>query len=51
MPYFSVEMPNGTPCDINEQPRKTNVLYVCHLSANNEVFFFCYFFYVNFFIE
>ena len=35
MPYFSVEMPNGTPCDINEQPRKTYVLYACHLSANN----------------
>ena len=39
MPYFSVEMSNGTPCDINGKLRKSYVLYVCHLSANNEVKF------------
>ncbi|XP_066934361.1 endoplasmic reticulum lectin 1-like [Clytia hemisphaerica] len=36
-PYYSMEMTDGTPCDINGEPRKSYVLYVCHLSANNEV--------------
>jgi len=37
-PYFSIEMGNGTPCDLsNDKPRVSTVLYICHSGANNEL--------------
>ncbi|XP_057304482.1 endoplasmic reticulum lectin 1-like isoform X1 [Hydractinia symbiolongicarpus] len=36
-PYYSIEMGNGTPCDLNRKPRKTTVLYICHPTSNNEI--------------
>lgn len=37
-PYYSLEMGNGTPCELKRnQPRSTSVLYVCHPEAKNEI--------------
>lgn len=39
LPYFEVEMTDGTLCDLNNDlPRVTKVLYVCYLNGKNEVF-------------
>ncbi|XP_065052144.1 endoplasmic reticulum lectin 1-like isoform X2 [Rhopilema esculentum] len=38
-PYFNFTMDNGTPCDIkHNKPRRVDILYICHATANNEVF-------------
>ena len=37
MPYYEVTMTNGDLCDLNKQPRKVRVLYVCYPSGKNEV--------------
>ena len=37
--YFSVEMTDGTPCDVKSGAgRKTTVLYVCQPTSRNEMF-------------
>lgn len=38
LPYFEVEMVDGTLCDLNNEPRLTKVLYVCYAHGKNEVF-------------
>lgn len=38
LPYFEVEMIDGTICDLNEEPRVTRVLYVCYTHGKNEVY-------------
>lgn len=39
LPYFEVEMSDGTLCDLNNDlPRVTKVLYVCYSNGKNEVF-------------
>jgi len=36
-PYWTVTMDNGTPCDLNNKPRSTTVIYVCHPGATNQI--------------
>uniref|UniRef100_A0A3Q2Y0Q5 Endoplasmic reticulum lectin n=1 Tax=Hippocampus comes TaxID=109280 RepID=A0A3Q2Y0Q5_HIPCM len=37
-PYYSLEMGNGTPCELKQNvPRSTSVLYVCHPEAKHEI--------------
>jgi len=36
-PYYSVVMDGGTECELNQKPRKTTVLYVCHPTSSNEI--------------
>ena len=38
LPYFEVEMSDGTMCDLSNQPRTTKVLYVCFAYGKNEVY-------------
>lgn len=39
LPYFELEMSDGTLCDLNNDlPRITKVLYVCYSNGKNEVF-------------
>ena len=37
MPYHEVVMTNGDVCDLNKQPRRARVLYVCYPAGKNEV--------------
>lgn len=36
-PYYSVVMDNGSLCELNNKPRKTTVLYICHPTSSNEI--------------
>ena len=37
-PYYDMVMGNGTPCDLlNNRPRVTHILYICHPQSHNEV--------------
>ena len=38
LPYFEVEMADGTLCDLNNEPRMTRVLYVCYAHGKNEIY-------------
>lgn len=38
LPYFEVEMVDGTLCDLNSEPRITRVLYVCYAHGKNEIY-------------
>lgn len=38
LPYFEVEMVDGTLCDLNNEPRITRVLYVCYAHGKNEIY-------------
>lgn len=38
MPYFELVMEDGTLCDLNNQPRRARVLYVCYPTGRNEVY-------------
>lgn len=38
LPYLEMEMSDGTMCDLNGQPRLTNVQYVCYPHGKNEVY-------------
>jgi len=38
MPYHEILMSDGTTCDLNKQPRRTRVLYVCYPSGKNEIY-------------
>jgi len=38
MPYHEVVMTNGDVCDLNKQPRRARVLYVCYPAGKNEVY-------------
>jgi len=38
MPYHEILMTDGTLCDLNQQPRRTRVLYVCYPAGKNEVY-------------
>lgn len=38
LPYFEIEMVDGTLCDINQEPRVTRVLYVCYAHGKNEIY-------------
>lgn len=38
MPYYEVAMEDGTPCDLNGQPRRSRVLYVCYPQGKNEIY-------------
>jgi len=40
MPYFELSMEDGTLCDLNNQPRRTRVLYICYPTGRNEVYSF-----------
>ena len=31
-------MTDGTLCDLNQQPRRTRVLYVCYPAGKNEIY-------------
>jgi len=38
MPYHEILMTDGTLCDLNQQPRRTRVLYVCYPAGKNEIY-------------
>lgn len=38
MPYHEILMTDGTICDLNQQPRRTRVLYVCYPAGKNEIY-------------
>uniref|UniRef100_A0A1L8DW80 Endoplasmic reticulum lectin 1 n=1 Tax=Nyssomyia neivai TaxID=330878 RepID=A0A1L8DW80_9DIPT len=38
LPYFELEMTDGTICDINNEPRVTKVLYVCYAHGKNAIY-------------
>lgn len=38
LPYLEIEMSDGTYCDLNGEPRVTNVQYVCYPHGKNEVY-------------
>lgn len=38
LPYFEVEMVDGTVCDLNNEARVTRVLYVCYAHGKNEIY-------------
>jgi len=38
MPYYEVVMTDGDICDLNKQPRKARVLYVCYPAGKNEIY-------------
>lgn len=38
LPYFEVEMIDGTLCDLNNEARTTRVLYVCYAHGKNEIY-------------
>ncbi|XP_055711387.1 endoplasmic reticulum lectin 1 isoform X2 [Phlebotomus papatasi] len=38
LPYFEVEMGDGTICDLNNEPRVTKVLYVCYAHGKNAIY-------------
>ncbi|XP_034245741.1 endoplasmic reticulum lectin 1 isoform X2 [Thrips palmi] len=40
LPYFQINMTDGTLCDLNDKPRITRVLYVCYHSGKHEVYSF-----------
>ncbi|CAD5121231.1 DgyrCDS9764 [Dimorphilus gyrociliatus] len=38
LPYFRVNYTSGTNCDVTNDPRIANILYVCHKNARAELF-------------
>lgn len=38
LPYFEIEMTDGTYCDLNNEHRATKVLYVCYPHGKNEIY-------------
>lgn len=38
LPYFEVEMIDGTLCDLNNEPRTTKIHYVCYAHGKNEIY-------------
>ncbi|GAB0089102.1 endoplasmic reticulum lectin 1 [Sergentomyia squamirostris] len=38
LPYFELEMSDGTICDLNNEPRITKVLYVCYAHGKNAIY-------------
>jgi endoplasmic reticulum lectin 1 len=38
LPYFEVEMIDGTLCDLNQEPRTTKIHYVCYAHGKNEIY-------------
>ncbi|VVC39640.1 Hypothetical protein CINCED_3A018497 [Cinara cedri] len=38
LPYFEMNMSDGTVCDLNGRPRQTNVLYVCYPQSKHNVY-------------
>ncbi|KAL1491163.1 hypothetical protein ABEB36_011803 [Hypothenemus hampei] len=39
LPYFEIQMGNGTACDLNyNKPRTTKVIYVCYIHGKHEVY-------------
>ncbi|XP_046591251.1 endoplasmic reticulum lectin 1 isoform X1 [Neodiprion lecontei] len=38
MPYFEIEMSDGTMCDLTDKPRTIRVLYVCYPHGKHEIF-------------
>ncbi|XP_060083802.1 LOW QUALITY PROTEIN: endoplasmic reticulum lectin 1-like [Ylistrum balloti] len=40
LPYFEVNMTDGTTCDLTQQPRKSRFLYVCQPDGRGEIYEF-----------
>jgi len=38
LPFFEMNMSDGTVCDLSGRPRQTNVLYVCYPQSKHNVF-------------
>uniref|UniRef100_A0A4P6D8D0 Endoplasmic reticulum lectin 1 n=1 Tax=Rhodnius prolixus TaxID=13249 RepID=A0A4P6D8D0_RHOPR len=38
LPYLQLNFTDGTLCDLNNKPRRTNVLYVCFAGGKNDIF-------------
>jgi len=37
MPYYEIIMEDGTQCDLNNEPRKAKILYMCYPTGRNEI--------------
>lgn len=37
MPYYEITMGDGTLCDLNSEPRRVKVLYMCYPTGRNEI--------------
>ena len=40
LPYYEVNMTQGTPCDLTREPRRSRVLYVCQPEGHGEIYQF-----------
>lgn len=40
LPYLQLNLTDGTVCDLNGNPRRTNVLYVCYTLGKHEIYSF-----------
>uniref|UniRef100_A0A1B6G9A4 Endoplasmic reticulum lectin 1 n=1 Tax=Cuerna arida TaxID=1464854 RepID=A0A1B6G9A4_9HEMI len=40
LPYLQLNLTDGTMCDLNGKPRRTNVLYVCYAMGKHEIYSF-----------
>ncbi|XP_075224745.1 endoplasmic reticulum lectin 1 isoform X2 [Lycorma delicatula] len=40
LPYLQLNLTDGTLCDLNGKPRKTNILYVCYNHGKHEIYSF-----------
>ncbi|XP_046550872.1 endoplasmic reticulum lectin 1-like [Haliotis rubra] len=40
LPYYEVNMTDGTACDLTQEPRRTRILYVCQPDGHGEIYEF-----------
>ena len=38
LPYYSVNMSDGTVCDLTGKPRKSHVMYICQPDGRGEIY-------------
>lgn len=38
LPYYEVNMTQGTECDLNKQPRQVRILYICQPDGRGEIY-------------
>ena len=38
LPYVSINMTDGTLCDLNGKPRKSRVMYICQPDGRGEIY-------------
>ena len=38
LPYYSINMTDGSICDLNNKPRRSHVMYICQPDGRGEVY-------------